>query len=195
MIASLIRALGRPLLRLRYRIQFEGLESLPAPGKPGILFLASHPTLVDPFLLAAVLHDRFAPILVAGRDHAASAPLRWLARLLGSHSLPDPAEHGDRTRQILDRELTDLARHLASGGNIILFPGARLARQKTEDLSDNSSVEALLRQTPGARVVVIRLRGLWGSRFSAASGRRPSIGAELLKSQIPAAIHRYAPEV
>lgn len=181
MIATLLRALGRPLLRLRYRIQFEGLESLPPPGKPGILFLASHPTLVDPFLLAAELHGRFAPVLVAGRDHAASAPLRWLARLLGARPGPDPAEHGDRTRLVLDQELTSLAGHLVSGGNLLLFPGARLARQKAEDLSDNSAVEAILRQAPGARVVVIRLRGLWGSRFSAASGRRPFIGAELLK--------------
>lgn len=181
MIAPLIRALGRPLLRLRYRIQFEGAESLPAPGKPGVLFLASHPTLVDPFLLVTALHGRFAPTLVAGRDHAASAPLRWLARLLGFRPLPDPADHGERARQALDQELTALAGHLASGGNLVLFPGARLARQKVEDLADNSTVASILRQAPGVRVVVVRLRGLWGSRFSAASGRRPSIGLELLK--------------
>ncbi len=182
MIASLIRALGRPLLRLRYRLHFDGLESLPAAGKPGILFLATHPTLIDPFLLAAELHGRFAPVLVAGRDHAASAPLRWLARLLGSRPLPDPAEHGAQTRQILDLELAALAGHLSSGGNLILFPGARLARQKTEDLSDNSTVEILLTRAPKTRVVVVRLRGLWGSRFSAASGHRPAIGVELLKA-------------
>lgn len=182
MIPSLIRALGRPLLRLRYRIRFEGLESIPPAGKAGILFLASHPTLVDPFLLASALHGRFAPILIAGRDHAASLPLRWLARLLGSRPLPDPADHGDQTRLALDQELTALAGRLASGRNLLLFPGARLARQKTEDLSDNSAVEAILRQAPGAQVVVVRLEGLWGSRFSAASGRRPSIGIELLKS-------------
>lgn len=181
MIAFLIRALGRPLLRLRYRILQEGLAKPPAPGRPGILFLASHPTLVDPFLLAVELHGRFAPILVAGRDHAASLPLRWLARLLGSRPLPDPADHGDRARQALDGELAALAAQLVSGRNLLLFPGARLARQKTEDLSDNSAVEAILRQAPGTRVVVVRLRGLWGSRFSAASGHRPAIGTELLK--------------
>lgn len=181
MIPSLIRFLGRPLLRLRYRIHLDGLESLPGPGRPGILFLATHPTLVDPFLLASELHGRFAPVLVAGRDHAASAPLRWLAGLLGCRPLPDPAEHGARAREALDRELAALAGSLASGRNLLMFPGARLARQKAEDLSDNSAVEAILRQAPGTRVVVVRLQGLWGSRFSAASGRRPVIGIELLK--------------
>jgi len=181
MIDSLIRALGRPLLRLRYRIHTEGLEAVPAPGTPGILFLANHPTLVDPFLLGAELHGRFAPVLVVGRDHGASAPLRWLAWALGARPLPDPADHGAQTRERLDLELAAHARLLVSGRNLLMFPGARLARQKTQDLADNSAVAAILRQAPGTRVVVVRLGGLWGSRFSAASGRRPSTGVELLK--------------
>ena len=182
MIASLIRALGRPLLRLRYRIQLEGVESLPSQGQGGILFLATHPTLVDPFLLLTALHLRFAPLLVAGRDHAASIPLLWLAGLLGAQALPDPSDHGDRCRELFDAELTRLAGRLSAGRNVLLFPGGRLARQRVEDLSDNSVVEAILRQAPGTRVVVVRMQGLWGSRFSAASGRRPALGKELLKS-------------
>ncbi|HJV48910.1 MAG TPA: AMP-binding protein [Geothrix sp.] len=182
MIASLIQALGRPLLRLRYRIHREGDEPGPSRRGGGILFLAAHPSLVDPFLLMSELHPRFAPILVAGRDHAAPAPLRWLARLLGARSLPDPVDYGDRCREALHAELMSLSGSLVQGRNLILFPGGRLARQKTEDLSDNSVVETLLRQAPGTRVVLVRLQGLWGSRFSAASGRRPALGLELLKS-------------
>ena len=182
MIAPLIRALGRPLLRLRYRIHREGDSPEPAEKGGGILFLANHPTLVDPFLLISELHPGFAPTLVAGRDHAASVPLRWLARLLGARALPDPIEFGDRCRAALDAELTALATRLKSGQNLLLFPSGRLARQKTEDLADNSVVESILRQAPGTRVVVIRLHGLWGSRFSSASGRRPVLGVELLKS-------------
>ncbi|GLH72605.1 hypothetical protein GETHLI_11070 [Geothrix limicola] len=186
MIALLIQALGRPLLRLRYRIHREGKEPSPSKGGGGILFLATHPSLVDPFLLMSELRPRFAPLLVAGRDHAAPAPLRWLGRLMGARSLPDPAGYppngGDRCREALHAELMSLSRSLVLGRNLILFPGGRLARQKTEDLSDNSVVETLLRQAPGTRVVLVRLHGLWGSRFSAASGRRPALGLELLKS-------------
>jgi len=182
MIASLIRALGRPLLRLRYRIHREGDPPAPVKGGGGILFLAAHPTLVDPFLLISELHPRFAPTLVAGRDHAASAPLRWLARLLGARALPDPSSHGHHCREALNTELMALARHLTQGRNLVLFPGGRLARQRTEDLSDNSVVASILRQAPGTRVVVVRLQGLWGSRFSAASGKRPVLGVELFKS-------------
>ena len=182
MIASLIRALGRPLLRLRYRIRREGGDPPASVGGKGILFLASHPTLVDPFLLSAELHHLYRPILVAGRDHAASVPLRWLAHLLGARALPDPVTHGDRCREVLDRELTELVGCLGSGQNLLLFPGGRLARQRTEDLSDNSIVASILSQAPGTRVVLVRLQGLWGSRFSSASGRRPALGLELCKS-------------
>ena len=182
MIASMLRALGRPLLRLRYHIQGGGTRLELAKGKPGILFLASHPTLVDPYLLLAELHPRFAPLLVAGRDHAASAPLRWLARLLGARALPDPVAYGAQCREALEAELLDLSGQLRAGRNLLLFPGGRLARQKQEDLRDNSIVASILRQAPGTRVVVVRLQGLWGSRFSAARGWRPRLGVELLKS-------------
>ena len=182
MIASLFLALGRPLLRLRYRMRAEGLEEQSRRSGAGTLFLANHPTLVDPFLLLTTLAPHFAPILVAGRDHAASLPLRWLAKLLGARALPDPSDLGDRCRPALDAELATLAAQLAAGRNLLLFPGGRLARQRTEDYADNSVVEAILRQAPGARVVVVRLQGLWGSRFSAASGTRPRLGLQLLKS-------------
>lgn len=182
MIAPLIRTLGRPLLRLRYRIHREGEPPPAGKGQGGILFLATHPSLVDPFLLISELHPRFAPTLVAGRDHAAPAPMRWLARLLGARALPDPSQHGAACREMLNAEVMALARALTQGRNLLLFPGGRLARQKTEDLTDNSVVEAILKQAPGTRVVVVRLSGLWGSRFSAASGRRPALGLELIKS-------------
>ncbi|NTW84570.1 MAG: AMP-binding protein [Holophagaceae bacterium] len=182
MIASLFLALGRPLLRLRYRLRAEGLEEQSPRSGAGTLFVANHPTLVDPFLLLTTLAPRFAPILVAGRDHAASLPLRLLARLLGARALPDPSDLGDRCRPALEVELATLAAQLAAGRNLLLFPGGRLARQRTEDYADNSVVEAILRQAPGARVVTVRLQGLWGSRFSAAAGTRPRLGLQLLKS-------------
>ncbi len=184
MIASLIRTLGRPLLRLRYRLHREGVEPLTPKGKGGILFLATHPSLVDPFLLLSELHGRFAPILVAGRDHAAPAPLRWLARLLGARALPDPSQYGAGCREALNVELMSLSRRLVEGRHVLLFPRGRLARQRTEDLTDNSVVETILRQAPDTRVVVVRLHGLWGSRFSAASGKRPALGLELFKSLV-----------
>ncbi len=181
MIASLLRLLGRPLLRLRYRISREPFNP---PRRTGILFLANHPTLLDPFILAAELHHAFRPVVIAGRDHSAPWPLRWLTRLMGSTALPDPAAGATDCRQATETQLKALAGRLAAGENLVLFPGGRLARQKSEDLSDNSSVELLLRGAPGSQVVVVRLEGLWGSSFSAADGRRPALGTQLLSAAL-----------
>jgi len=180
MIAALIRFLGRPLMRLRYRVRRAGLDALPPPDGRGVLFLANHPTLVDPFILETELHHDWAPTLVAGRDHTVHGILRWLARSFRVQALPDPVEHGADCRAALDRELADLARRLRAGQHLLMFPGGRLSRQKTEDLSDNSALEAVLRQAPGTRIVLVRMEGLWGSRFSSASGQRPRLGKELL---------------
>ncbi len=182
MIAALIRSLGRPLLRLRYRVHLEGLDTLAPPDGRGVLFLAGHPSLVDPFLLVTELHAVWAPTLVAGRDHTIHGPLRGLARAFGVKALPDPATSGPGFREALAEDLAQVAAQLRAGRNLLLFPGGRLARQKTEDLADNGLLEPLLRQAPGAHVVVVRVRGLWGSRFSAASGQRPRPGRELLRS-------------
>lgn len=180
MIAALLRILGRPLMRLRYRVTAEGLDQLPHQGGEGVLFLANHPTLVDPFILVTLLRD-WNPTLVAGRDHTVHGPLRWLARAFGVKALPDPATHGEGCREALAADLESLAASLRAGRHLLMFPGGRLSRQKTEDLSDNSMLEMVLRQAPGTRVVAVRMRGLWGSRFSAASGQRPRLGRELLK--------------
>jgi long-chain-fatty-acid--[acyl-carrier-protein] ligase len=179
MIASIFRLLGRPLLRLRYRISREAFDP---PRKTGILFLANHPTLLDPFILASELHHDFRPVVIAGRDHLAPWPLRWLTRLMGSLALPDPATGVADCRSATTAQLEVLARRLAGGENLVLFPGGRLSRQKTEDLSDNSSVALLLRGAPEAQVVLVRLDGLWGSSFSAADGRRPVLGTQLLRA-------------
>ncbi|HEX9081267.1 MAG TPA: 1-acyl-sn-glycerol-3-phosphate acyltransferase, partial [Holophagaceae bacterium] len=181
MIAALIRILGRPLLRLRYRVRLEGLDRMPPQDGRGILFLATHPSLVDPFILVTELHRSWAPTLVAGREHTVHGPLRWLARAFGVTSLPDPAQCREGCREAEAAELAQLAARLRAGRNLLLFPGGRLARQKVEDLSGNHLLEPLLRQAPGAHVVVVRVQGLWGSRFSAASGQRPVLGRELLR--------------
>ena len=181
MLAALIRSLGRPLMRLRYRVRTEGLDALPPPDGRGMLFVANHPTLVDPFLLVAELHRDWRPTLVAGRDHTVHGVLRGLAKAFGVRPLPDPAEHGKACRAALDRDLSELASRLRSGQHLLFFPGGGLSRQKTEDLSDNSVLASLLEQAPGTHIVGVRMRGLWGSRFSAATGQRPRLGRELLK--------------
>ena len=67
-LSAIIVAIVRALLSLRYRIEVSGLDEIGARGTEKILFLPSHPSLLDPVMVIAVLSGAFAPYSVADQD-------------------------------------------------------------------------------------------------------------------------------
>ncbi len=96
--------------------------------------------------------------------------LGWLTRRFGALPMPDLGRYGAAGRQEVERAIQDCADLLAGGGNLVLYPGGHLASSRLEELGGNSAVETILRLAPGTRVVLVRTRGLWGSRFSRVLG-------------------------
>ncbi|MFO0838520.1 MAG: acyl-[ACP]--phospholipid O-acyltransferase [Phycisphaerae bacterium] len=179
MIIAMIRELLRALLSLRYRVRVRGLDDVAARGTRGILFLANHPGLIDPFLVTLQLHRRFAPGALADRDQIDRPIVRWLARNANVSPLPDIARYGPQARKEVESVISRCAERLRGGGNMLLYPSGHIYRSRYEDLRGNSSVETILRAAPQTRIVIIRTRGVWGSSFSLAGGRWPDLGAEL----------------
>jgi long-chain-fatty-acid--[acyl-carrier-protein] ligase len=171
LMASLIMGLGRCALRLRYRIRIRGIEPVAARGGGGILFLPNHPALIDPVIVISELYGRFAPASLADRDRISTPVLGWVARKFGALPMPDLARHGGDSRREVEQAVQDCASLLQRGGNLVLYPGGHLMGSKLEQLGGNSAVETILKLAPETRVVLIRTRGLWGSRFSRAQGR------------------------
>jgi hypothetical protein len=91
--------------------------------------------------------------------------------------LPDPAVHGRGCLGEVREALAACAASLRSGENVVLWPAGRIARGPREHVGANSAVETVLSAAPGARVVLVRTGGLWGSSFSRAGGGRPDFGA------------------
>ena len=170
LIPSLLMGLGRALLRLRYRIRVEGIEQVASGGTRGILFLPNHPALVDPVIVISELYGRFKPASLADRDRVDTPVLGWITRSFGAIPMADVGRYGAAGRQEVERALGECARILQAGGNLVLYPAGHLQRSRMEQLGGNSAVETLLKLAPGARVVLVRTRGLWGSRFSRAQG-------------------------
>ncbi|MGA2081204.1 MAG: AMP-binding protein [Holophaga sp.] len=168
--ASLLMALGRGLVRLRYRIRSRGIERVAARGRKGILFLPNHPALIDPVIVISELYGRFAPASLADKDRITMPVLGWLTRKFGALPMPDLARYGESGRQEVERAIQDCAGLLNRGGNLVLYPGGHLMTSRQEELGGNSAVETILRLAPETRVVLVRTRGLWGSRFSRAQG-------------------------
>ena len=166
------------LLSLRYRTRTLGLDAIRARGGERILFLANHPALIDPLLLALALYD-LRPLFLADSQQIDRPGIRWLARRYGVRALPDAKELGVAARTEVEQALADCVAQLERGGNVALYPSGHLYRRRREDLRGNSAAHLLAQRVPAARVVLVRTTGLWGSAFSWADGDEPRVDRAL----------------
>ncbi|MFI5380039.1 MAG: AMP-binding protein [Tepidisphaerales bacterium] len=176
MLNRIIARLILLLLNLRYRIRVRGLGAILARGNKGILLLPNHPALIDPIILVAALLDKLSPRPLGDRRQIDRFFIRWIARRIGIRTLPDVTKDGlDSTDQI-QRMLADTIEGLNRGENALMYPAGHVTYGRLEDLGGNSAAELLIHSASSARVVLVRTRGLWGSRFSRAQTREPNVG-------------------
>lgn len=186
MKGSVITLLGRCLLGLRYRVRFNGIETVERlenidKEKGGILFLPNHPALVDPMILTAHLYPRFQVHTLADQDRVSARGVAWLTKRLNVMPMPDPMVHGAAAIPEVERVIQRCIDGLKQGENWMLYPAGRIYRSRFEDLGGNSAVESILAEYPEARVVLVRTKGLWGSSFGRASGQSPDLLPLVLK--------------
>jgi long-chain-fatty-acid--[acyl-carrier-protein] ligase len=179
MVDVLIRGFVRFLLFLRYRITVKGLFELAPKDPRGILILPNHPALIEPIILLSNIARRFQTGVLADREQIDRPVIRTLAKRIRVKALADPGKERDAKAQI-QRLVDEVISELNQGHVFVLYPAGRIYRQKFEDLGGNSAVETILRACPDIRVVLARTEGLWGSAFSRANGKAPSV-VEALK--------------
>ncbi len=173
-IARCVVFLARCLLFLRYRVKVTGLKAIARKGRKGIIFLPSHPALVDPVIVLSRLHGRFAPRALADSDQVDRFFIRRVTRSLGVIPMDTLAKRAG-TAEATAEAISQCADVVNRGGNLVLYPAGHLARSSQEELGANSGVSSLLAQTPDARVVLIRTRGLWGSCFGYGPGEQLNV--------------------
>ena len=183
MIDALLRTIVRLLLALRYRVRVRGLERVVRRGTHGVLFLPNHPALIDPIIVMSVLHKRFRPRALADRDQIDVPVVREIARHVGIIPLPDVKVHGAAAAEEVQAARRTALESLRDGGCMLMYPSGHIYRTRLEDLRGNSGAAELMIQAPRIRVVLVRTRGLWGSRLSMASGEFPHL-ARLLRRTI-----------
>ncbi|WP_301386732.1 MFS transporter [uncultured Bilophila sp.] len=169
----LLLPVARALLGLRYRVRVDGLDAVRArdDGRP-ILFLPNHPALIDPALVYTALAD-YTPRPL-GDVHQMDRPvIRSVASLLGTIPIPDLRRDGRRAAKGVHEALGRVAEALRAGVNILLYPAGGLSRDGKERLGGNRGAHDLREAVPGARVVLVRTAGLWGTSFSWARGTAP----------------------
>jgi long-chain-fatty-acid--[acyl-carrier-protein] ligase len=179
MIAFLLRTFVKAALWLRYRVRVRGVREIARRGRSSILFLPNHPGLIDPVILTAYLHGPFRVRPLADKDQIDRFFVRTLTRQVRALPIPDLRAHGPAARAEVETALGECIAALRQGDNILLYPAGHIYRSRFEDVRGNSAVERIVREVPEARVVLVRTRGLWGSRFTLAHGHFPHVATVL----------------
>ncbi len=174
------------LIRLRYRIVVEGSQDLELKMKSngGILFLPNHSAEIDPPILMSVLWAKFRPRPLVVDDYYYAPGLRIFMDLIGALPCPN-MEYGVNRWKVrqLDKLQDRIGQGLREGQNYLIYPSGKLKLSSREVIGGASFVPALLHKERAAKVVLVRMSGLWGSRFSTAlTGKSPNFGENLLAS-------------
>jgi long-chain-fatty-acid--[acyl-carrier-protein] ligase len=179
------------LLRLRYRITVKGLDALNAEtlkAKGGVLFLPNHPAyFVDPLIATLSVWPKFQirPMVV---EYMYYTPLvHSVMRFMNAIPIPDFVTSSNSLKRKKNEKVTQtVINGLKQGENYLIYPAGKVKYTGNESIGGASAVQRILQETPEANVVLVRLKGLWGSRFSRAvlngAPKLSQVTGELLKT-------------
>ncbi len=170
--------LARFCLRLRYRVTMDGQEELRELRGP-TLVLPNHPGYIDPAIVLAHvrLHQPLRPLVFAGTYRMPL--LRPLMSLVRAFEVPDLSA-ASRDAQARTLEMIDsVVERLKGGDCFLIYPSGRLQRGNQEVIGAARAVHEIIQRSPNVNIVLVRTRGVWGSRFScAANGTVPNLAVQ-----------------
>jgi long-chain-fatty-acid--[acyl-carrier-protein] ligase len=177
-------ALGSLIRMLRYRVHVHGWEQIRQLKGP-TLVLPNHPGYIDPPLLLTIFWPTLRPRPMLYEGHFRSPLLRPLIPLLEAVPVPDLYQPSDEARALVQRAIAEIVDGLAQGRNYILWPTGQVQRDGVERLGPALAASDILKAAPNVNLVLIRTRGLWGSRFTyARTGQAPELMRELKRSAL-----------
>jgi long-chain-fatty-acid--[acyl-carrier-protein] ligase len=179
-IRLLVCYLLRFILSLRYRVRITGLEKL-RPLKGKTLVLPNHPALVDPMLVFVHLWPYLHMRAMVYEGNFQNPFMWFVGKLIDALPVPDLEKASASARSQAEAAVKAVKEGLERGENHVMWPAGRLRRGNVEVLGGTRALTDILKSVPDAHVVVVRTRGVWGSRFSRAyTGEGPSLGGVIL---------------
>jgi len=162
---------------LRYKIEIKGSEYLDLKKggvNSSILFLSNHTSHIDATVISVEILKRKLPLTIWALDETFKLPyLRWAARhkeTVKVVKVPNITERRSEKHQShLHKLITRTADGLRKGENFLIFPSGCLKKTPVEKMEGKSAIPLLLSLCPDVNIILIRISGLWGSRFSRAT--------------------------
>ncbi|MDA3919847.1 MAG: MFS transporter [Salinisphaera sp.] len=147
-----------------YRVRQRGLDHIPEEG--GVLLVCNHVSFMDGLILGGVVRRPARFVIYHG---IFDIPVLSFMFRTGK-AIPIASAKEDPQR--LEAAYDDIARELADGQVVCLFPEGEITRDG-ELHEFRKGVERIVKRTP-VPVVPLALRGMWGSWFSRRHGKAMS---------------------
>lgn len=172
-IRKVILGLGlrviRLMLRFRYKIEVRGEEVLQDPrlqGK-GVLVLPNHSSEVEPFITMVLLGSKFDLRPLIAEDFYYYPLARTLMKFVRAKPVADFGKAvNDYKLKGAEKLFKDVVVDLQNGQHVLLFPSAELKTTGRERIGGRSIAHATIQEARDAEILLVRVSGLWGSRFS-----------------------------
>lgn len=171
-------ALNVGLLAMRWKVVLHNVDQIKNHAynpNYGILFLSNHSSNMDGNLIYIGL-IRFGYFLsIWAHDFVFKLPyIGWGISSIDHVKVPNvPARRDPRHRRLAHKAIIRTADGLRQGKNFLLFPSGGSKKTPHEVIRGKSAVRSILRQIPDVNIVLVRHRGMWGSRFSWAAKQNP----------------------
>ena len=163
----------RLIIRLRYRVRYTGLDRVKAAlrkNKEGALFLPNHPAVVvDPTIVGVPIVGRYAVHPVVTEYMFFNPLFHWAMRWMGALPVPNFATGVNPLKLArLEKTLTAVEKGLSLGEAFLIYPAGMTKQGGREIIGGAFAAHQLISKYPKAQIILVRTKGLWGSRFSRA---------------------------
>lgn len=185
-ILACIYTLFKLALWFRYRVKVEGLDKLNAKSlnKPsGILFLPNHPAvLIDPACVTLALWKKY-PIRPMMIEYMFYDPyIHKIALMIDALPIPNFDTSSNSLKRKKNEEVFQaVVDGLKNKQNFLIYPAGRTKSTSLEIIAGASGVHKIIQSVPDVNIVLVRVKGLWGSSFSRAFTGTPPPMAQTVK--------------
>lgn len=176
------------LLWFRYRIRVEGLDKLTPETldrSGGVLFLPNHPSyFIDPIVATLAVFPKF-PIRPMIVEYMYYTPMIYgMMRFMDALPIPNfVSSSNSLKRKKSEKVIQTVIDDLKAGQNFLIYPAGKVKHTAYEAIGGASAVQRILSEAPEANVVLVRIKGLWGSSFSRAlASSAPSLSSVVWES-------------
>lgn len=157
--------MGRTFLRAHYRIKSVGRENLQCAEGQNLLILPSHRAVIDPIMLFSELYDtKMQPLVDEG--YFRIPVIGHVLSLFDAIEVPDLRLSRKGVAQV--QALNQIVHNsLVDGCNVLFYPSGHITTDGRETIGTRQLAYATCLALPDTtKVVAVRIKGLWGSKWS-----------------------------